>query len=238
MNTRLLRVGLAVAALASLATLSRADVAFSDLSPTVPFYTPGSGYFVLASPTFSQTLGAQFTSALTGNITAVSLGLSLYLGGGGDGTVNVYLEPVPSSPGLVDLSTAILLGIATATVAIGSDDGSQLTSVTLVPGLISLASNESYYLILQPNNPNTGTLWDTNNTGASGNEFVSHNLGVTFTPLFANPNTTLPAFEIDVASVPEPSSLLLVAASLLGAGLFACARSERQHSDQSCELTA
>jgi hypothetical protein len=207
-NPRSSQIGLALAAFACVVTLCRADVAFSDLSATAPYYDSGGGFLVEGSLVFfgSQTVGAQFTSTLSGNISSVLLGLSLSPFGG-DGNVNVYVEPVPSTPGLVNLNTAILLGTATTTTPFGSD-GSQLTSVTLVPGLISLSANQDYYLILQPTDPNTGTVWNGNNTSATGNVFQSSDGGATFGP---GQNGNLPAFQIEVTSVPEPASLWLTA---------------------------
>ena len=213
MNLRFRRTSLSIGIFSCVAVLCRADVAFSDLSATSPYYDTNGGYLVEGSTIFlgSSTIGAQFTSTLSGNISSVLLGLSLSPFGG-DGSVNVYLEPVPSTPGLVNLNTAILLGPATTTTPFG--DGSQLTSVTLIPGLISLSANQDYCLILQPSDPNTGTLWNLNNTSTTGNVFISGDGGVTFTPTGGN---DLPAFQIELASVPEPSSLWVGVAAVIGA---------------------
>jgi hypothetical protein len=120
MNLRSLQIRLAIAAFASLTTFSRADVAFSDLSATAPYYYGFTGWSVegaLQSSPDGETVGAQFASTLSGGITSVGLGLSLFPFGNvpSDANVNVYLEPVPSTPGLVDLNTAILLGTITPT---------------------------------------------------------------------------------------------------------------------------
>jgi len=201
-------------------TFSRADVAFSDLSATAPYYFHPIGYAVVGD---GQTMGAQFTSGLTGGITSVTLGLEvLNIFPGNDGNVNVYFEPVPSSPGLVDLSTATLLGTATTTTDYFTSDSSQLTSVNLLaPGLITLTANQQYYLIVQPGDSNTFVSWASNNTGATGNVFISPDFGATFAPF---PTNTFPAFQIETAAVPEPSSLFLGALGAIGAGILSLRR--------------
>lgn len=211
-----LRVGLVVTALVSLATSSRADVAFSDLDSVVPYYDANSYYGIEGAldPNGSETWAAQFTPQLSGNLSAILLGLTLT---GLDGHVNVYLKAL-SSPGFLSVSNAILLGTATTTTAFAGGDGSSLTSVTLLaPGSISLTANQGYFLILQPGNPNTAGAWNLNNTGATGTVSSSTNLGASFSFTF---NDTLPAFEIDVTSVPEPSTYAMMAlgVGLLGAG--------------------
>jgi hypothetical protein len=233
MNLRSLQIRLAIAAFASLTTFSRADVAFSDLSATAPYFYGFQGWAVegaLQSPPGGQTIGAQFTSTLSGGITSVVLGLTLYPFGNvpSDANVNVYLEPVPSTPGLVDLNTAILLGTATTTTVFTENDGSELTDVTLIaPGLVSLTANQAYYLILQPTDPNTLAVWNGNNTNAEGNLFLSRDLGASFIPFGNNPNNTLPAFQIEVTSVPEPASLWLAALGVIGAVILRLRKTTR-----------
>jgi hypothetical protein len=78
MNPRFLRIHLAIAVLALLATISRADIAFSDLPATAPYYVLG-GYLVVGATANlgnSLTVGAQFTASTSGGIDALLLGLT------------------------------------------------------------------------------------------------------------------------------------------------------------------
>lgn len=216
MNLRFLKTSLFIGIFSCVAVLCRADVAFSDLSATSPYYDLSAAYDVVGTTAGlfgSQTVGAQFTAFASGGINSILLGLTY--NPGGTGTVNVYLESVPPTPGLVNLNTAILLGTATTTTVFGGGV-TQLTNVTLAaPGLISLGANQDYYLILQPSSPTTDAEWNGNNTAANGNVFFSSDLGATFSGGFFQ---TLPAFQIDVAAaVPEPSSLWVGVAAVIGA---------------------
>lgn len=214
------RLALQMLAVVAAAGLAKADVAFSDLAATSPYYTTTSAYQVFgfnSAPSYASS----FVSSTTGNISTVSVGISL-VSFGFDGHLNLSLGlAAPDSLGF----TSIALGTVNANTTV--QDGSQLGTLSLST-LTSplLVQGQTYYLIVSAASSNTYDYWwsnsDPNNPNYQSNIYSSQG-GAPFTLIGSGP---APAFEVDTAvAVPEPATWMLPCLSV-GAVLW-CRRRTR-----------
>lgn len=221
--TRVMRRQLALQVLAVVcaSALARADVAFSDLAATSPYYSTSSAYQVWGFGTHPS-YASSFVSLTTGNISTVSVGISRVFSSY-DGPLNLSLSVVaPDSTGF----TSILLGTVSANSTL--QDGSQLGILSLSTLTSPLLSQgQTYYLIVSAASTNTWDYWwsnsDPNNPNYQSNIYSSQD-GAPFTLIGPGP---APAFEVNtVAAVPEPTTWML---SCLGVGaILWCRRRTRK----------
>lgn len=210
MNTPSVRKTLlALAFVAASIAVAKADVAFSDLAATSPYYPgypSGSAYQTWGSDfgAGSISYGSSFVSAATGNISAVTLGISRY--SSFNGTLNLFLGiGAPDLPG----STMVALGSVTAGPV---QDGSQLQTVLLNTNTSALlTAGQTYYLIEQPAAHDTYDFWwiDGNPNSPNNQSAIYKSLaGGAFEYIGTG---AAPAYEVDVVPMaPTPPGWSLV----------------------------
>ena len=185
-------------------------VAYDNIPPSPPFYNPNSGSTIFEvvtnSGVSSGSIAMSFVPTVTGTISSIELGLTVFPGF--DGNVNVYLgqnpTPLPNDPNRVNLAQ-VPLGNATTTAPVGTD--TTLTQV-VPPNPVTVFSGQTYYMVLTPGipmgQPNIKVLWNENITGAISTYYQSNDNGATFT-LGGVFNSD--ALEVDVLqAIPEPST--------------------------------
>jgi PEP-CTERM motif len=189
-------------------TPAGADVVFSTFGPgnsyeccvggTIGGSTSGPGFISQAN---------EFTSSGNFDVSQIDLGLA-FVSGTNSAVVSLWTE----SGGLQDTE------LGSWNVSSLPDFGSTSNTVTSITGIsgISLASGLNYFLQVDAGASDTWDAWNWNTIGATG--LVVYDTGSGWA---SNNNATLYAFDVVSASVvPEPGTLALVGASVLGlAGL-------------------
>jgi len=184
-----------VATILGLASVAaNADIAYNNFGAGDTFNS-GSNWSV--DP--SQYLAMPFTSAASGSVSLVTVALF----SSANYTASLELDNNGLNPGTV-LETWNFSGTGAAQALTG--DGSA-----------SLTSGNSYWLEIDPQTANDSGAWYLNSTGASGT-FLYTSGGV-----WNNFNGTLSVFRVETTPVPEPISL-----SVLGAGLIGVAFRRRR----------
>jgi len=199
MSTRISLISLALLT----AAMASADVSFSTFGAGDSF-NGGLGYGI-STPTsglgLDSFLGQQFTSATSGDLSAISVATFL-VNGSGDITLGIYADDGTGHMG-VPLGTWNVNTPASP---------SAISTFSIAPG-ISLSAGQKYWLGMSGNN-DTWAAWLFNDHGATG----------LLAPNFSGPSTfsgTLSAFRIETQAVPEPTT---IAALTLGAAGLLCRR--------------
>jgi len=196
----------------TLATFSNgrafADVVFSNLGSGGSFdSTLHDSYGIGQVSTEEQVLAIPFLASENANLTGVQLALVQDIG---SSPVNVFIEADSGgTPGAI-LATLTQVGTFTST-----------TTPALVDftcsACLGLVSGTNYFVVAQQTNQSASeSAWQKNSTSDTGT--ITYNfIGSSTGPWASTGGLTLPAFEVDgSASVPEPSSILLLA-GMLGA---------------------
>ncbi len=177
-------------------------VAFSDVESG-----PLSGGFAILgvnNPTFPstyQSVADPFTAAASGTLSQIDLGLFSASGSTNPVDVSVYTD-VNNALGALVFSTSI-----SKEPLYGSN-----ALTTIVAGSGNLTAGDNYFLLLSAGTPDTVAGWADNNVGARGPLLIGSFGGYTWLS-----NQKLSAFDVKVnaATVPEPSSWLMVGAEAL-----------------------
>ncbi len=175
------------------------SVAFTDLGPGGDHFVSG---FPISGP--SQSLANPFTASVGGPLSQIDLGLTNFLGTN-SAIISVYTN-VNNTLG-TQLFSATITGLppfvnVTSTVL-----------ATLYPSSGTLVKGDNYFLVVAPGGTDSEDFWGQNSTGATGNVLLGEG-GRYFS---IGNNYPLSAFDVRVASatVPEPSSCLMLEAELL-----------------------
>jgi PEP-CTERM motif len=184
-----------------------AEVVFSNLGSGGSFNTTlHQSYAVGLVSGDEQVLAVPFTASGTASLTDVELALVQDIG---SSAVNVFIESDSGgTPGSI-LASLTQVGSFTSTTTPALVDFTCSTCIGLVSGT-------EYFVVAQQSNQSTDeSAWQYNSTGGTGTisyDFTGSNTG----PWLSTGGLTLPAFQVNGAAVPEPSSIALLAVALGG----------------------
>jgi hypothetical protein len=212
-----------------LAMPARADViAYSNFGMNNAYNYPNfTGSGVVGGNFPSRTEAAfQFTSAATGDVTSITLALGTNFASNTDvatlySDAMNYPDPVKATFDLPAVPVFNIVNPGNVPLAV--------TTINVQAGTVALVAGQKYWLSIAPGAPNAAgdphaLVWFDNSTGAAGrfaqrtdpprpnNDFVVFD------------NLTQGAFRVLVADppvkVPEPSSMAVLGATLIGFGLY------------------
>lgn len=195
--------------LATLALPAAADTLYSNLGDPATYLKNG-GITIATSDTLGDTLaqGFRFTSAATGSLGQVDLGLGYISTNNGTVTVSLW------SDGGSTVGSLLGSWDATAAVRFGTSDNVLTTFTT--PGGPTLTAGTNYILTMSPRGTGVWAAW--NHTSTNAAKFLSRNDA----PWSTNGSGVVGAVRLLSAApppppvgVPEPSSVLTLAGVLL-----------------------
>lgn len=192
-------VGLAIGA-------ARASMIFNDFGPGNSYiqtdgWTVGTGV-----PGYTYVPAMAFTSSGTYSLTQIDLALE-NAGGTNAAIVSLWID-AGGAPG-TELESWNVSGQG----AFGTSQ--PLTTISGITG-ITLSSGGSYFIQISPSDGTTWDAWNVNDQGVTGPTYLMLNGA-----FLSDYTSTLAAFDVlgvPLSSVPEPGTLALFGAGLLGLG--------------------
>jgi hypothetical protein len=181
------------------AAVASADLSFSTFGPG-DTYNTGTGWTICTPASvlsFDSHMAQQFTSATTGDVTAISFA-SFLASGSGDVTLGLYADDGTDHVG-APLGTWNL-------VAAFNPAGILTTSIA--PG-IGISSGQKYWVGLVGAN-DSWLGWNWNSTGATG--LIQSN----YLTSSGTASDTLSGFRVETQAVPEPATMAALAFGAVG----------------------
>lgn len=202
----------ALVALCAASVPAMADIAYSNLGSPVN-YNCCSGWTIGGpnSPVGLVNDAEQFTSATTGNVSQIDVGVGWVTGGSNDATVQLWTS-VNDLPGVM-LSSTLVTNLPTfgqSSNALGTATGS----------LGAVVAGQQYFVVIMAD-PAAWEAWNMNSTGATGLLLQDSGNGWN-----SFPGQTDGAFDVITGGntgVPEPGTLVM-----LGSGVLAAAGAFRR----------
>ena len=187
------------------------SVLFSNFGPGNSYDT-GDGNFVgngLDGTGNNYASGDTFTPSATGPFTSLTIALSNYYGTNTDTlAVSLTADSGANSPG----SVLAAFDIGPGSLGLFGLNNAPLV-LTAIPG-ISLMAGTQYWVTVADISGGTDTnVWNWNTTGDASANAISTDGGMTW---FSPSGLTPGAYSVNGASVPEPSTLVLLSTGALG----------------------
>jgi hypothetical protein len=202
-----------------IASPCRATVAFTTLTNSGT-YDLAQGFNVQGTTQDGYASYAEsFSPTIGGNLSSIDLGVSLPAGEG-DGNFTISLDANNVSGGPLTTDVLASGNLVTTNETSGGSDSS-LTSFDYTGPALSLSSGVTYWIVLTPSDTNTLVTWDFCEEDLTTPLYKSTNGGTSYS--LVSQEDPYFAFEVNVTSVPEPSTCEMFA---VGVGLL-CFRYRR-----------
>lgn len=184
-----------------------AGIIFNDFGPGFS-YNCCTGWTASGADSFAGEWESAnlFTAAISGAVDESDVAIGWEFGGSGGATVSLWTD----SGGL----PGVQLGAWNVTAGESFGNCCGVVTITGISG-VNLTAGQSYFMLVVAGDATTYNVWNWNNQGATGLQVHSQDGGSTWN--VGGSGVTLGAFDlISAATVPEPATMTLVGAGLLG----------------------